>query len=130
MDLRDKSTTDLLALYAAIMDELRDRVVLRSANNPTGDLAEWLFCMAFGWALAPKSAKGFDATGDDGTRYQVKGRRLYRPNDSRQVSVIRDFDQFDFLAGVVLDHDYRVLRAALIPVTCGPISFHVRPAHE
>lgn len=28
------------------------RGVIRSANNPTGDLAEHLFCKAFGWKQA------------------------------------------------------------------------------
>ena len=31
------------------MEELRAREVVRSANNPTGDLAEYLFCVAFKW---------------------------------------------------------------------------------
>jgi hypothetical protein len=48
--LRAKSIAELLALHAAVSEELRERNVLRSANNPTGDLAEYLFCKAFGWA--------------------------------------------------------------------------------
>lgn len=114
-DLRDKTITELLALQAAVMEELRERGVLRSANNPTGDLAEYLFCLAFPWTQETNSAKGFDATDDEGRRYQIKGRRLHRPNTSRQMSAIRDLDGFDILAAVLLDHDYRVLRAALIP---------------
>jgi hypothetical protein len=47
--LHDKSISELLALYVAVMEELRERDVLRSANNPTGDFAEYLFCRAFGW---------------------------------------------------------------------------------
>jgi len=113
--LRDKTIAELLALHAAVMEELRERGVLRSANNPTGDLAEYLFCEAFGWAQEKNSAKGFDATGKDGTRYQIKGRRLHQRNKSRQLSAIRDLDGFDVLAAVLLDDDYRVTRAALIP---------------
>lgn len=56
------------------------------------------------------SAKAFDATGDDKTRYQIKGKRVHR-NKSRQLSAIRDLD---LLAAVLLDDDYRVMRAALI----------------
>ncbi|WP_299442417.1 hypothetical protein [uncultured Rhodospira sp.] len=114
--LSDKSVPDLLALHAAVMEELRARGVLRSANGPTGDLAEFLFCKAFGWKPAANSVKAFDATGEDGTRYQIKGRRLHRRNRSRQLSAIRDLDGFHFLAGVLVDDDYRVVRAALIPV--------------
>ena len=113
--LATKSIADLLALHAAIMEQLRARNVLRSANNPTGDLAEYLFCAAFGWAQEGNSAKAFDATGEDGTRYQIKGRRIHRRNGSRQLSAIRDPNGFDILAAVLFDDDYRVLRAALIP---------------
>ena len=91
--------------------------MLRSANNPTGDLAEYLFCAAFGWTQEGNSAKAFDATGDDGTRYQIKGRRIHRRNKSRQLSAIRDLAGFDILAAVLFDDDYRVMRAALISVS-------------
>lgn len=114
-DLRTKSIAELLALHAAILEELRDRGVLRSANNPTGDLAEHLFCQAFGWTQERNSVKAFDATGRDGTRYQVKGRRLHRRNRSRQLSAIRDLDGFDILAVVLFDDAYSIQRAALIP---------------
>lgn len=116
-DLGNKSTLELLALHAALMEELRIRRVLRSANNPTGDLAEHLFCAAFGWKLEAKSAKGFDATCVDGIRYQIKGRRMHRRNKSRQLSAIRDLSGFDVLAAVLFDDDYCVARAALIPVS-------------
>lgn len=98
------------------MEELRGRDVLRSANNPTGDLAEYLFCTAFGWAQGANSAKAFDATGDDGIRYQIKGRRVHRRNKSRQLSAIRELNGFDVLAAVLFDNDYRIMRAALIGV--------------
>lgn len=118
-DLKAMSLNRLLALHAAIMNELRDRGVARSANNPTGDLAEFLFCRTFLWQQAPNSAKGFDARDDSGKRYQIKGRRLDRRNKSRQLSAIRDLDGFDTLAAVLFDEEYRVFRAALIP--CGVV---------
>jgi hypothetical protein len=114
--LHDKSISELLALYVAVMEELRERDVLRSANNPTGDFAEYLFCRAFGWTQEDNSAAAFDATGDDGVRYQIKGRGLYRRNRSRQLSAIRALDGFDILAAVLFNDDYRIMRAALIPV--------------
>ena len=114
-DLSRKSVSELLALHAAVMEALRGRNVLRSANSPTGDLAEYMFCRAFGWAQENNSVKAFDATGGNGTRYQIKGRRLHRRNRSRQMSAIRDLDGFEFLAAVLFDDSYRVLRAALIP---------------
>lgn len=114
-DLKNMPLSALLALHAAIMNQLRDRGVVRSANNPTGDLAEYLFCRAFDWQQAANSEKGFDATDGEGRRYQIKGRRLHRLNKSRQLSAIRDLNGFDTLAAVLFDDDYRVFRAALIP---------------
>ena len=112
------SVSELLVLHARVSEELRGRGVVRSENNPTGDLAEYLFCKAFGWAQAPNSVRGYDATGSDGTRYQIKGRRFHRHNKSRQLSAIRDIrgGHFDVLAGVLFDNDFQVLKAALIPI--------------
>jgi hypothetical protein len=117
MNLADLTTAQLLALHARVSDELRDRGITRSSNNPTGDLAEYLFCKAFGWTQAGNSHANVDAVAPDGTRYQIKGRRLTRHNKSRQLSAIRDMEgaHFDYLAGVLFDEDYSVQRAALIP---------------
>jgi hypothetical protein len=115
-ELRDLTPPDLLVLHAAVSEELRRRGVLRSSNNPVGDLAEHLFCRAFGWKQAPNSMRDADAT--DGTiSYQIKGRRLTRYNSSRQLGALRDLPRqgFDVLAAVLFREDYRVLRAALIP---------------
>lgn len=111
----EQSTADLLKMHASIMEELRNRNVLRSANNPTGDLAEYLFCAAFGWDQASNSVKGLDAVDAEGIRYQIKGRRVHRRNPSRQLSAIRDLEGFDVLAVVLFDDDYNILRAGLIP---------------
>jgi len=116
--IKSLSVAELLALHAQIGEELRDRGVVRSVNNPTGDLAEYLFCRAFGWQQAPNSERGYDATGSDGTRYQIKGRRIHRRNKSRQLSAIRNINggYFDILAGVLFDDDFNVMKAALIPI--------------
>jgi hypothetical protein len=109
----------LLALHAKVADELRARGITRSANGPTGDLAEYLFCKAFGWEQAGNSHANFDAIGPHGLRYQIKGRRITRFNNSRQLSAIRNLADvkvhFNFLAGVLFNEDYSVMRAALIP---------------
>lgn len=117
MDLSSLAPRDLLALHARVADELRTRGITRSSNNPTGDLAEYIFCKAFGWKQASNSNANIDAIGTDGIRYQIKGRRITRYNNSRQLSAIRDLDgaHFDFLAGVLFNEDYSVMRAALIP---------------
>src|SRR3954469_9822030 len=101
LDRSKMSIPELLTLHAAVIEELRARKVLRSANNPTGDLAEYLFCAAFGWAQEGNSAKAFDARDLNGTRYQLKGRRIHRRTKSRQLSAIRSLEGFDILAAVL-----------------------------
>jgi hypothetical protein len=107
---------DLLTLYGQIMDELRDREVVRTANSPVGDYAERLFARAFDWKLEGNSAAGHDAEGN-GNRYQIKARRISARNPSRQLSAIRRLPEktFDVLAAVLFDGHFAVLRAALIP---------------
>jgi len=119
MNLSELSVLELLALHASAADELRRRGVTRSANNPTGDLAEYLFCKAFDWKQAAKSQSNIDAIGPDGIRYQIKGRRITRHNSSRQLGAIREMHaaHFDVLAGVLFNEDYSIARAALIPHT-------------
>jgi hypothetical protein len=103
MDLTGFTPPELLQLHAKVSDELRERGILRSSNNPTGDLAEHLFCKAFGWRQADNSQANVDAIDTEGVRYQIKGRRITRFNNSRQLSAIRDMAgcHFDYLAGVV-----------------------------
>lgn len=111
------SVAELLALHSGVAAQLRLRGIARTSNNPTGDLAEYLFCAAFGWARTANSMKAIDAVCPAGLRYQIKGRRLTPTAKSRQLGAIRNIDggHFDFLAGVLFDEGYKVHRAALIP---------------
>lgn len=119
IDLSGLTSMELLTLHAGVADALRDRGITRTSNNPTGDLAEYLFCKAFDWKQNGNSNPNFDAIDSDGNRYQIKGRRSTRRNKSRQLSAIRDIDgeHFDYLAGVIFHEDYTVMRAAIIPRT-------------
>ncbi|ODR95190.1 hypothetical protein AUC70_05640 [Methyloceanibacter stevinii] len=116
LKLSSKTNSQLLALIADCQNELRSRDVIQSANI-VGDLAETYVCSALGLKRQGKSAKGVDAVGPDGTRYEIKGRRLTPWNKSRQLSALRGLDQkpFDVLAGVLFDERFQVQRAALIP---------------
>lgn len=116
-DLTQLTPTELLKLQSSIIEELRSRRILRSSNNPVGDWAEYLYCTAFQWNQTGNSQAQVDAIGPDGKRYQIKGRRITPQNGSRQLSAIRDLDKnpFDFLAGVLFEADYSVMRAAIIP---------------
>lgn len=116
-DLSQLKAHELLTLHGQVMEELRSRGIIRSANNPTGDLAEHLFCAAFGWTPTAKSHPAADATDTDGLLYQIKARRLTKQNTSRQAGALRALPEggFHYLAGVLFDANYTVLRAAIIP---------------
>ncbi len=111
------TTLELLGLQSGVLSELRRRKVLRSSNSPAGDYGELLFSRAFSWSLEANSSSGHDATDKTGLRYQIKCRRLTPRNKSRQLSFMRNLPSkpFDVLAGVLLDENYLVFRAALVP---------------
>lgn len=115
--VRQIATSQLLALYAEALDELREREIVRTANGPGGDYAELLSVRAFGWERAANSAAGYDAIDTSGLRYQVKSRRIVSVRTSRQLSALRNLidAHFDFLVGVLFNKDYSILRAAVIP---------------
>lgn len=111
-------TQELLSLYGQILTTLRERQVVRSANNPIADLAEKLVCDALSLDLSTKqSNKGFDATDANQIRYQIKARRITALNGSTQLGAIRglDGDNFDFLIGVLFNEDFTVHSACQIP---------------
>jgi hypothetical protein len=116
--LTPKMPSDLLRLYAALLDELQDRGLIRSTNNPVGDYAEFLVVQALGLEPGRKSAKGFDAI-DPLTKkkYEVKSRRVTRHNKSRMLSAIRDIEaaHFDCLVGVLFNEDFSFDKACAIP---------------
>jgi len=117
VDLDARSTPALLRLHAAVIDELKSRGVVRTKNNPVGDYAEWLVSQALGLALQDNSAAGYDATSEDGVRYQIKARRVTPDNRSRQLSAIRKLDAADFdrLIGVIFNAQFEVTDAYEIP---------------
>ncbi|MCY3768830.1 MAG: hypothetical protein OXG56_05630 [Gammaproteobacteria bacterium] len=116
-ELNNFSVAELLRLHVGISKQLRTRGIVRGENVSAGELAEFLFCRSYEWWTQANthSEKAFDAMDDEGKRYQIKGRRMHHRTRSRQLSAIRDLEEFDMLAAVLFDHDYRVLRAALIP---------------
>jgi len=115
--LSQLSSAQLLNLYAGVMEELRARDLLRSSNGPVADLAEAIVARALRLKLTGKSSAGHDAIDKAGNRYQIKARRLTAENTSRQLSALRRLNcrPFDFLAGVLFDAQFRVMRACLLP---------------
>jgi hypothetical protein len=117
MDLTTLNTRQLLAVYADVLDTLRNRKVTRSANNPLADYAEGLCARALGLTLVHNSTAGYDANDGAGHKFEIKARRLPTKNTSRQLSAIRaiELQKFDFLVGILFASDFSVIRGALIP---------------
>jgi hypothetical protein len=117
LDVKKLNVQQLLVSHSAALAELRTRNVVRTGNNPTGDYVEWLVAARLGLTLEANSAIGFDACGPDGTRYQIKGRRLASAKGPAQLGVIRNLQafHFDFLIAVVMNDDWSVRYAAKIP---------------
>jgi hypothetical protein len=126
-NLSDLNEKELLRLHAAIINELKQRKVVRTKNNPVGDYTEYLVSKTMNLSLASNSAAGYDGIDKEGIKYQIKGRRITPENKSRQLSAIRNLDKknFDFLVGVIFDENYSVLDAVVLPheVVCEYASY-------
>jgi len=109
---------DLLALWSSVMQELRQRGVIRSSNNPIGDYGERLVADRLGLTLNTNSTAAYDAVAPDGTRYQIKSRRLLTPRASRQLGAVRNLekDGFDHLIVVLLGPTFQLLELWRLPI--------------
>jgi hypothetical protein len=101
--VHDASVQDLLAQYAAILEELRRRGIARTRNAPLGDYAEYLTAAAYNGTLAANSEKSYDVTGADGRLLQVKARTIGPGvRGSAKFSAFRSFD-FDVAVFLAFD---------------------------
>ena len=57
-DLEAMSELELLQTRGAVIDELRRRGVVRTANNPIGDYTEWLVCNRLGLEIQGNNQAG------------------------------------------------------------------------
>ncbi len=116
LDLTPYTAGGLLLRSRQPLTRLRELGIVRSANAPAGDLAEWLVAKATDGELATQSQKGWDVKAHDGRRLQVKARFVSNPIKAgqRQLSTFRSFD-FDELVVVLLDDVDPVSRASCIP---------------
>ena len=120
MDIKKKSSIELMNMYADILAELNSRNVVRTYNSPVGDYAEWLVAEKLGLILEHNSQKGYDAYDPEtGLRYQIKSRweRGAASTQSRELNVIRNYDddQFDYLVIVIFDERFGVKEAYMLP---------------
>ena len=110
---------ELLQYHVDILAELKKRNIVRTANSPLGDYAEWLVAQKLSLTLSKNSTTGYDASDLNGIHYQIKSRRVHSANRSRQLSPIRNLDRQDFhyLIAVIFNADFSVQQAVKIPHT-------------
>lgn len=118
MDLAELDDRAVFRLWARTMRELARRELIRSGNNPTGDYGEVLVAEQLGLQLAGNSTAAFDALAPDGTRYQIKARRLQGDKSSRQLGAIRNLDrgEFDYLVAVLFDENFGLKELWQFPI--------------
>lgn len=116
-NLENMNEQRLLILYADLMEELRNRQLIRSSNNPVADYAEKVAVECMGLSRAGKEERGYDALDEKNRRYQIKGRRITRHNRSRQLGVIRNLDEklFDYLIAVIFNEDFSINEIWKVP---------------
>lgn len=116
--MTEQEVVSKLKEYASILNSLHAAGVVRTYNSPVGDYAEWLVSAKLHLQLEKNSEKGYDAIDvETGLRYQVKSRWMHPGKNSRQLNVIRNYDdnQFDYLVAVIFGNDFDVSEAYLIP---------------
>ncbi|WP_143545293.1 hypothetical protein [Rhodococcus sp. 15-649-2-2] len=106
-NLTSMSVQELLSLWAGTMTELQARDILRTNNNPVGDLAEAIVHEHFGGTRGSFAQKGWDVLTDSGERVQVKGVRQAGTRTRRNVSPIRDAE-YDSVVIVMFDADFQL----------------------
>jgi len=117
INLRNLDNQSILRLYAELMEELRNRQLIRSSNNPVADYAEKVVVGYLRLTRVGKEERGYDALDNRKNKYQIKARRITRHNKSRQLGVIRNLDEelFDFLIAVIFDESFNILEMWRIP---------------
>lgn len=103
----ERTTAQLLRDWAAVMRELRRRDVVRTNNNPTGDIAEAIVAEHYQGVRGSFSEKGWDVKTPTGERLQVKSMRQVPGSERRNLSPIRDQD-YEAVVIVIFDEDFNV----------------------
>lgn len=110
----EDEVVEKLKEYADILNSLYSAGIVRTYNSPVGDYAEWLVSIKLNLELEKNSEKGYDAIDEEsGLRYQVKSRWMHPGKNSRQLNVIRNYDdnQFDYLVVIIFGNDFEVAEA-------------------
>lgn len=89
------------------MRQLRVLEVIRTNNNPIGDIAEAIVCDHYKGERASFSQKGWDVRAPGGELIEVKSRRK-TPNSNPTVLSPISGDEYDSLVVVIFNEDFQV----------------------
>lgn len=113
-DLGSYTVRELLSLWAASLRELKDRGVVRTFNNPIGDIAEELVALHYGGERGSFSQKTWDVkVGDE--LLQVKALRRTGVETRKNLSPVRSDEGYTAVVVVIFTEDLRVDEALRIP---------------
>jgi hypothetical protein len=101
--------------------------VLGRTSNIVGEYAEYLAHQLYGGRLLTASNCSSDLETEDGTRYQVKARKI-KGTPTTQLSVIRSWD-FDYLVVILFDEHGSVMKALELPTNVAR-EYGVANAHQ
>lgn len=114
INLKALSVRELLALWAGTLRELRDRGVVRTFNNPIGDIAEELVAIHYAGERGSFSQKTWDVRSGD-ELLQVKALRRTGTKTRRNLSPVRSDEGYTAVIVVIFTEDLRVEEALRIP---------------
>lgn len=126
VNLTKLPTRQLLALWAQMLRTLHDRGVVRTFNNPIGDIAEELVAVHYGGERGSFSQASWDVLTPDDERLQVKALRRTGAKSCRNLSPVRS-DDYTAVVVVIFTEDLRVEQAIRIPQPVVNELFEVRP---
>lgn len=107
-----EDVSDLWLKFNEYANKLAD--ALGRTSNIVGEYAEFLACQHYGGTLLSASTCSADIECHDGTRYQVKARKV-KGVPTTSLGVIRSWD-FDYLVVILFDADGTISRALEVPV--------------
>jgi hypothetical protein len=107
-DPHERSVPELLRDWGTIMGELRAREIIRTNNNPVGDLAEAIVAEYYHGKRGSFSQAGWDVKTESGDLIQVKALRHGPGSHRRNLSPIRDTG-YSHVVIAIFDESFRVL---------------------
>lgn len=116
-NLGDLTSVELLKLHGQIINELMQRKIAKTRNQPIAEYSKWLVRNKLNLHDVGNPNEKYDGYDDHDKKYLVRSRQII---DDRAIrfSVIRNLKNrnFDFLVAVSFDNDIKVTEAYIIPI--------------